>query len=71
MSDLHCPRCSRRDLITLPTPGSRVDYECGDCALAFSITGSDRHIFRQRRRAELVRDPMSGQLWLKPIRRVS
>jgi hypothetical protein len=54
-----------------PTPGSRVDYECGNCALAFSIAGSDRQIFRQRPRGGLARDPMSGQLWLKPIRRVS
>jgi hypothetical protein len=71
MSDLLCPGCSRRGLTVFPTLGSRVDYECGNCALAFSIAGSDRQIFRQRPRGELVRDPMSGQLWLKPIRRVS
>jgi len=68
MSDLLCPRC-RRGLVALPTCGSSVDYECENCGLAFGISGADRRALKYRPRGELLRDPMSGKLWLKPIRR--
>ncbi len=68
MSDLLCPRC-RRGLIVLPASGSSVDYECENCGLSFGISSADRPALKHRPRGELLRDPMSGKLWLKPIRR--
>ena len=48
------------------------DYNCGSCGLAFGVSAVDLWTLKQRgRRGELVRDPRSGKLWLRPLRRLS
>jgi hypothetical protein len=69
MGDLRCPRCGCGSLTRLRILG---DYKCGSCGLSFGISAVDLWTLKQRgRRGELVREPGSGKLWLRPLRRLS
>ena len=66
---LRGPRCGWGSLTRLRMLG---DYNCGSCGLAFGVSAVDLWTLKQRgRRGELVRDPRSGKLWLRPLRRLS
>jgi uncharacterized Zn finger protein len=68
MEDLTCPRCGQESLTRAVLRGK---YICGSCGLAFGISGTDRKAINRGRRGVLARDPMSGKLRLKLVRRIS
>jgi DNA-directed RNA polymerase subunit RPC12/RpoP len=67
MSDLLCPRCGRESPIRLPVRGVRMDYKCGSCGLAFSISVLDVPVIRTGRPARLIQG--RNRVWLRPIGR--
>jgi hypothetical protein len=67
MSDLLCPRCGRESPIRLPIRGVRMDYKCGSCGLAFSISLSDGPVIRMGRSTRLIQE--KKRIWLRPLRR--
>jgi hypothetical protein len=68
MFDLACPRCGMPGVTSLPMQGGRLDCECEQCDLTFSINAADWPAIRMGRATRLVEE--TDRIWLRPRRRM-
>jgi hypothetical protein len=66
-SDAACPRCGIAGLTVAAKRTNRIDYKCGGCGLAFSVSGTDWRAIRRGRSAHLVET--ARRIWLRSATR--
>jgi hypothetical protein len=65
---MNCPKCCRFvEVDEQPKRGHRDDYRCPSCALAFSVSSSDRPATRAGADTFLSGPDRNGRIWLRPV----